>query len=141
MGPRRKVASGARRSPKGPYSLLSKGLSSLKGPTGDRVLIGAPNASKELSSLQEASYVYQENSLRRLPMGGQKVLAGSLLSLTGAFMSRRAGGLPFPEMGALRQGAPSYGVLRGAHCLQRGHLLFIKDRIDSSRSRVLGIRS
>ena len=52
-GPRRTVASGALRSPKENHLLLFKCLSS----AGDRVLIGAPSPSKELSSLQETSYV------------------------------------------------------------------------------------
>ena len=69
---------------KGPHRLLIKGLSSLKGaPTGDRVRIGAPDTSKELGFLQKASYVYQELSLWRLHIGGQKALAGAPLSLQG----------------------------------------------------------
>ena len=45
-------------------------------PAGDRVLIGALNASKDLSFLQEASYVCQENSLRRLHIVDQKISLG-----------------------------------------------------------------
>ena len=67
-GPRGPMAS------KGAHLLLIKGLISLKGaPAGDRVLTGAINTSKELSLLQEASYVYQENSLRWLLIVGQKI--------------------------------------------------------------------
>ena len=63
---------------KGPLPLLIMGLSSLKGaPAGNRVRNGAPDTLKELSFLQEASYVYQENSIRRLHMGRQKVLDGA----------------------------------------------------------------
>ena len=39
------------------------------GPAWDRVRIRAPDTSKELSFLQEASYVSQEDSIRRLHMG------------------------------------------------------------------------
>ena len=54
------------------------GHSSLKGATaGDRVRIEAPDMLKELSFLQEASYVYQENWIRRLHMGiGKRFLRG-----------------------------------------------------------------
>ena len=63
---------------KGAHFLLIKGLISLKeAPAGDRVLIGALNASRVLSFLQEASYVYQENSLRRLHIVGQKIFSWS----------------------------------------------------------------
>ena len=62
--------------PQGPHLLLIKGLSLLRGaPDGDRFLIGELSTSKKLSFLKEASYVYQENPLRRLHIGGQKVLA------------------------------------------------------------------
>ena len=41
--------------------LLIWGFSSLQGaPAGDRVLIGAPSTSKELTWLQDSSCVYQE---------------------------------------------------------------------------------
>ena len=41
----------------------------------------APSTSKELSWLLEASYAYQEHSLRRLRIGGQENLARALLRL------------------------------------------------------------
>ena len=44
---------------KGAHLLLIKGFSLLKGaPARDQVLIGALNTSKELSFMQEASYVH-----------------------------------------------------------------------------------
>ena len=47
-------------------------LISLKGaPAVDWVLFGALNSSKEISLLQQASYVYQEISLRRLHIVGK----------------------------------------------------------------------
>ena len=68
--------------PQGPTGLrraqfaLDLGLQTAPGaPAVDRVLIWDLNTSKELSFLQEVSYVYQENSLRRLHIGGQNVLA------------------------------------------------------------------
>ena len=83
---RRTVASGAPRLQRDPFALDQWPKIAQGTPAGDRVLIGAPNTSKELSSLQEASYAYQENSLRRPHIGGQTVLAGTPLSPTGAFM-------------------------------------------------------
>ena len=71
---------------RGPFALDQRSQLAQGAPAEDRVLIRAPNTSKELSSLQKASYVYQGNSLRRLNVGGQKVLAGAPLSLTGEFM-------------------------------------------------------
>ena len=92
-----------------PFALVQGPQLAQGAPTGDRVLIGPPNTSKELSSLQEASYVYQENSLRRLHIGGQMVLAAAPLSLTGAFMDI-AGILGH---GRIQPGAQSYSDLRG----------------------------
>ena len=66
-GPVIRCPQGAHGLQRGPFALDqgSHRLISLKGaPVGDRVLIGAFNTSKELNFLQEASYVYQENSLR-----------------------------------------------------------------------------
>ena len=56
------------------HLLSIKGLSWLKA-DGDLVLIESLNTLEELSFLQEASCEYQENSLRRLRIGGQKVYA------------------------------------------------------------------
>ena len=53
------------------------------------------------------------------------------MSLTGAFIDM----LGFREPGALRQGAPSYGDLRGPMASKGAHLLLIKGLIDLSRSR------
>ena len=73
----------------GAHLLLIKGPSSIKGaPAGDRVLIGAPNISRELSFLKEASYVYQESSLRRLHICGQNVLARSPIEPHGCIHRR-----------------------------------------------------
>ena len=85
-------------------------------------MIRAPNTSKELSFLQVASYVYQENSLRRLHIGGQKVLAGAPLSLTGAFMDIAR----ISRDGCITPRGPSYGDLRGPMASKRAHLLLIK---------------
>ena len=80
-GPRRTVASGAPRSPRENHLLLFTGLSSAG------ILIGAPNLSKELSLLQEASYtVTKKIRYGDSTIGAQKVFAGAALILTGAFM-------------------------------------------------------
>ena len=86
MGPVVQWLQGPRGLQRGPFALDQRPQLAQGAPAGDRVLIGAPNTSKELSSLQETLYVYQGNSLRRLNLGGQKVLAGAPLRLTGEFM-------------------------------------------------------
>ena len=69
----RTVASGRPMASKGAIRLISvKGV-----PTGDRILIGALNTSKEFSFLQEAWYVYRENSLWRLHIVGQNLFSWS----------------------------------------------------------------
>ena len=84
-------------------------------PAGDWVLIGAPNTSK-VSLLQEASYVCQENLLRRLCVDGQKVLAGAPLSLTGAFIDMAR----ISRNGCITPGEPAVRWPQGAHGLQKG---------------------
>ena len=73
---RPQVAHGLQRGPfaldEGSYRIKAQGI-----PAGDRVLIGAINISKELRLLQEASYVYQGNSLRQLLIVGQKIVSRS----------------------------------------------------------------
>ena len=103
--------------------LLIKGLGSLKGaPAGDWVLIGALNTSKELSFLEEASYVHQENSLRRLHIAGQKVLAGGPLSLTGAFTDVAR----ISRDGCITPGCPDVRWPQGHMASKGPHLLLTK---------------
>ena len=53
---------------KGTQLLLNWGPTLLlRAPDGDLALFGAPDTSKKLSWLQEASYSSQENALRRAP--------------------------------------------------------------------------
>ena len=72
-----------------------------------------------------------KNSLRRLHIGEQNVLAGAPLSPAGAFIDI----LGFREPGALRQGVPAVRWPQRAHGLQRGSFV-----LDQGSYRLISLK-
>ena len=125
------MGSGPRGLQRDPFALDQGPQLAQWAPAGDQALIGALNTSKELSSLQEASFVYQENSLRRFHIGGQKVLPGTPLSLTGAIM----GMARISRDGCITLGGPVVWWPQRAHDFQRGPFA-----LDEGSHRLISLR-